>query len=514
MKSLSKKLAVNISSNWLSMLCSGIIELITVPVALHALGMTGYGVWALLAFGLSYLTILEAAFALTVNRFSAYYKDDHAERNRHISVSFFGLTGFAILGMAAGLAVSGYIPRLFPSIPPEFAAQAKVTFILVVYTLAAKMVESTFSGVLTGNLCHARANIVRISASFLRLVLMVVGLKYWPTIISVQVAFAVAVTLQAILMYFVMKKSVPGIVLSLGLVTLASAKKFTSYVIHSITRSGSRVFMETTLVLMVGVYGKASDVAIYNVASRLPGLLQSLLACVQNVFLPVATTFAAKGQIQGLHSVVRRGTAFCAALTGITAIWLYAFAQPLLSFWLRKAPSADEIAVMRVVLLALISGGIFELWLPVLVAMGRLKWLSISAIAASVAGLALNYLLLRYRLVPMAIAPAIALLTVWILKTGIWLPLYGTYELKLGRWDYFSGSLGLPVLAALVAIPLAWLTKFLPVGGLIWQVLVMGVTGVAITIVFTLIALRKELMQAVSSIRHRNQEKQLESSRC
>ncbi|MHC4744013.1 MAG: hypothetical protein ACYS8Z_19010, partial [Planctomycetota bacterium] len=84
---------MNAGSNWANTAVTGVVQLVLIPIMLGALDESGYGVWALLAYGLAYPMILESAFVLAMNRFAAYHRDDKEQLNRYISASFVILTG-------------------------------------------------------------------------------------------------------------------------------------------------------------------------------------------------------------------------------------------------------------------------------------------------------------------------------------------------------------------------------------------------------------------------------------
>ena len=83
--SLHKRIIMNACSNWATMLVTAVVGLILVPIMLSGLGKAGFGVWALFAYGLSYPIILEMAFALAINRFVAFHRNDISELNRYLS---------------------------------------------------------------------------------------------------------------------------------------------------------------------------------------------------------------------------------------------------------------------------------------------------------------------------------------------------------------------------------------------------------------------------------------------
>ncbi|HLB72671.1 MAG TPA: oligosaccharide flippase family protein, partial [Sedimentisphaerales bacterium] len=350
---------MNAGSNWANTAVAGVVQLVLIPITLRALGESGYGVWALFAYGLSYPMILEGAFALSINRFVAYYANNQGQLSRYVSASFVILTGLAVLTAGAAVLVSFVVADIFAAIPDELAGPAQVTCILVGLTLALKMLESTFSGALKGFQYYTRCNGVVIWTTILRAILTVALLYFWKSIIAVQLAFVITGMISAVLMFLVARKSIPGLSVSVRLIDKDTMRELWRYTSHSIARSGSKIAMENTLMLLVGWKGTATDVAVYNIAFRLPGMIHGFLVGAQNVFLPALTSLCADGQIEKIKAVVKKGTQICSVLTLLSSILLFAFAERILVHWL-GAPE-QTVGVMYVVILSVVPGGLFEI---------------------------------------------------------------------------------------------------------------------------------------------------------
>ena len=491
---------MNAGSNWVNTAVTGVVQLVLIPITLRALGESGYGVWALFAYGLSYPMILEGAFALSINRFAAYYANNQEQLNRYVSASFVILTGLAVLTAGAAILVSFAVADMFAAIPDELAGPAQVTCILVGLTLALKMLESTFSGALKGFQYYTRCNGVVIWTTILRAILTVALLCFWKSIIAVQLAFVITGMMSAVLMFLVARKSIPGLSVSVRLIDKDTMRELWRYTSHSIARSGSKIAMENTLMLLVGWKGTATDVAVYNIAFRLPGMIHGFLVGAQNVFLPALTSLCADGQIEKIKAIVKKGTQICSVLTLLPSILLFAFAERILVHWL-GAPE-QTVGVMRVVMLSVVPGGLFEIWLPALVAMGHLRGLTVAAIAMVISAILLELILLN-GLVPVPMAPAIALVAVLWVKTGLWLPLYGLSKLELRPYEYLRDGLLQPLIATAVSIAaLLTIGRILPEQSVHWLARLVLLT-VVVMASFVAISLQKETAELIVAIRRR-----------
>jgi O-antigen/teichoic acid export membrane protein len=501
--SLRKKVLMNAGSNWAGMFINAAVVVVLVRIILRNLGVDSFGVWALLSSGLRYPMIFESAFSLSTNRFVAFYRDDSEQLNRFVSASFVILLSLAVITIAAAVLLSFFISDIFTAITEELAGEAQITCILVGVTLAVKMFEATFSGSLRGYQFDTRVNSVMIVSNVLRAVLTIGILIFWKSIIAVQLAFGIAAVISLILMFIVAHKSIGGFKINVRDVRKETIRELFRYTGHATGRSGSMIFMYSTLALLVGKVGSAQDVAVYDIATRIPNFVRGLLAGAQNVFLPVVTSLYAGGHIERMKAVVRKGTHISCVLTCVMVILLFVYAREIFVFWLKDAVVPEMILVMRVLIISEVARGFFGIWLPSLVGMGHLRSLTIAAIMTAVVAIVMELVLLRGGFVSVPMAPAIALVIALWSYMGLWLPFYGLYKSAINPYEYFRSSLLGPAAAALVSIGLLWLLYiFVPKDSFHWLIMFI-VSGLIVLICFTFISLRTEAAELLDVFRKR-----------
>ncbi|MFB0554136.1 MAG: hypothetical protein ACETWQ_12590 [Phycisphaerae bacterium] len=500
--SLRKRIIINAGSNWASMLVAAVVGLFLVRIILRDLEAAGYGVWALLATGLRYPMILERAFVLAINRFVAFYRSDIKELNRFVSASFIILTALAILTIVVVTLLSFVISDIFSAITPEFERDARITCILVGITLAFKMLEASFSGTLQGCQYYTRYNGVVITANLLRAVLTVGLLAFWKSIIAVQLAFGITAAISALLMFIVARRSIANLSVNVRLINKETLLELWRYTSHSFARSGSSIFMFSTMALLVGWAGTAAHVAVFDIASRIPSFVRGFLAATQVVFLPAVSDLWAKGRIEAIKAVIKKGTRISSVLACASLLLLFVFTEKILALWLQGAVPKGTVWVMRVLIISVLPGGLFEIWLPALVGIGHLRGLTIASIAAALIAVLLELILLRgFVTVPMA--PAIALVVVLWAKTGIWLPFYGLRKLGIRPYEYLKDSLYQPLAASLVSITALWVLSSHLLRGNVHWILMLTLSIVVVMASFTAISLPKETADLIVVVRKR-----------
>jgi O-antigen/teichoic acid export membrane protein len=497
---LKWRVLLNAGSNWANMFVAAVTGLIVVPVILARVGSTGYGIWALLAYGLAYPHLLEAAFALSINRFVAFYREDPKQLNAFVSASFVIMVALSIVTIAAAVAISFFLSDLFRAITPEFERSAQITCILVGVTLALQMLQSTHSGALRGYEYYTRSNAILMVASILRTAMIIIFLMFWKSIIVIQTAYVISMVLAAMATFIVAHYSIDGLKINLKLINKSILWELWLYTYHSIARSGSTIVMFNTLTLLVGWKGTAQDVTVYDIAFKFPNLIRSLLGGMQNVFLPVVTSLTANKQVEAIKSIVKRMTQMCFILTFIVVIPLIIFAEPLLRFWLRGGVSENLVVVMNILMISSLPDGLFGLWLPVLVGVGHFQWLTKMSIGGAIAAIVTAFVLI-HGFVSVPMAPSIALLiTMWIYR-GIWLPLYGIKKLEIGFGEYFMDSISHPLIAGFVSIVVLWLLNSISVIHSIHWMIRGGIFTLIVVICFAAISLRREVAYSVVLIK-------------
>ncbi|MDT8303392.1 MAG: MATE family efflux transporter [Sedimentisphaerales bacterium] len=503
--SLRKRIIMNAGSNWAGMLVAAAVGLVLFRTIRYNLGAS-FGVWALLSTGLRYPMILERAFSLSTNRFVAFYREDTDQMNRFVSASFGILMGLAFLTVAAAVLLSFFVSDIFKAITPESAHEAQITCILVGVTLALRIVEATFGGALRGYQYHTRSNAVAITANLLRLALTLGILALWKSMIAVQLAFVTAAAVSVLLMFSVARKSIEGFKIVVSKIGKNTIREIFRHTGHATARSGSMVFMFSTLVLVVGKVGSAEDVEVYAIASLIPSFIRGLLAGTQNVFLPVITSLNAGGQIEKVKAVIKKGTHISSALAGALLILLFAFTQEVLSIWFKEAVPSETVLVMRVLLISVAGRGFFGIWLPSLAGIGHLRGLTIAAITTAGGAIILELILLQgFVSVPMA--ASIALVIALSAYMGLWLPIYGLRKLGIHPSEYLKDSLSQPLAASLVSIAaLLILSSILPKENVHW-VLMLTLSIVIVIVSFTAISLRKETGELIAAVRNKYRSK-------
>lgn len=504
--SFKTRVIANAGSSWATNAVTAVAGMVLVPFILKDVGKAGYGVWSLLNTGLAYPLILEGVFLHATNRFVAYHRDDPKEFNRYVSTSLAILSVMAFLTILAAAGLSFFICDIFAAIPREMEHDARIVCMLVGATISIKMIQCAFSGALLGFEYYTKYNMVTMIWQASRALLVIAILFFYKSIAAIQIASTIAVVLSTILMIIVSYRSLPGMGVSLRSVDMAALRELTRYTVHSLARQGSVIVMQATLALLLGWKGKAEDCATYDLASRIPGFLRSLLATTQNVFLPAVASLCAKKQFETVRHLARQATHMSSVLACASTIMILAFARELLELWLRQPAAQETIDVMWLVMMSVIPGGLFEVWIPVLVGVGHLRGMTIASLLTAGTAIGMTAVCLIWKIVTPAAAPAVALVLVLWVKTGLWMPWYGCKMLEMRLGEYLKTGVSRSILSAALAVLGLWAMRHVAaVQEQPWLVRFVA-SGLMVSAVFAVFALRREATEALAVIRKRFSE--------
>ena len=489
--SLRKVVIMNAGSTWVSQLINVALVLVFLRIIPRNLGWDSYGVWALLSTGLKYPMILENAFSLSTNRFVAFYHNDKEHLNQFVSASFLILFSLSILTVAAAIVLSFFVSNIFTAITENFARDAQITCILVGVTLALKITEAAFNGTLMGFQYHTRYFTITSIVNVLRMVLTISMLHFWHSMIVVQLAFVIAAIVSLIAVIYVTKKSIPDLKIELLKIKWKTIKELFRYTSHAAARSGSLIFMYSTLALLIGKVGTAENVSVYDIASRISGFINSLLAGAHNVFLPAVTNFFAKGEHEKINSVIKKATNISSVITCAIMIMLLIYAKQIFVLLLGNMFLPAMVPVLWVTMFSIIPRGFFGIWIPSLAGMGHLREMTIVSIFSATAAIVSEIILLGgYVSVP--VAPAIAQMIALWTYMGIWLPYYGAHKCNMSLYEYLKAGLSGSMKASAISIAIVLiLNRLIPPIGFYWMFTFI-ISGLMVLACFTIISLRSE----------------------
>ncbi len=203
----TRKVFHAIWSGYLLTALSSLLNLVTIPVALAALGKAPFGLWSAVAQTASLVAVLDMGLGPSMARFLSDYKDDRtnpAYAGLLKSVFFVGVLQGLLFGILA-LSLTRYLPALM-GIPGEESHLCQVLLLWQLAITAATFPLRPLSQLLVAHQEIAALNGCTMAATTVNAVVLVCGLRVgWGIYSYVVASWIMFFVLHAALLYFVVK---------------------------------------------------------------------------------------------------------------------------------------------------------------------------------------------------------------------------------------------------------------------------------------------------------------------
>ncbi len=381
---------------WLATFASIAIGLVMSPFLIHHLGETGYGVWVLIQSTVSYMYFMDLGLRTTVVRFTteAQAQGNHRKVNEVISAALWVRFLTAVVIFAAGLTLAALLPRMF-HIPTSYLSIARVALVLCASTLSSTLVFSVFSALLSGMgrfdlLGGVELAQVCLTSGGIFLLLhrghSLIAMAAW------QFAVVMGNNLLLVLASFRLYPQLRILFRRPDPEQLRALWSLGFYVLLNNAAAQLILYSDN---LVVGAFVAAAAVSYYAVAAKMVEYLRQCAIVILRFFMPMATSFVARGQFDQTRRLYTRGTQAVLLITFPIAAVLFVRGGTFLRLWIGPHFSSEATPVLRILIVGaammLINSGANGLALA-LDEQRKLAWITV---AEGLANLALSIVLVR-----------------------------------------------------------------------------------------------------------------------
>jgi O-antigen/teichoic acid export membrane protein len=348
-----RQLAKSIAGNWIAFAISVGVAFFLSPFIVHHLGNLAYGVWTLILSMISFMSLLDLGLRGAVTRFVArnHAQGDHLESSRAVSAAFWLRMWISLLVIAASVIMSVLSTMIF-RIPAELQLSARWAIILTGTNLALTLSFGVFGGVLVALHRFALVSCVTVIQTLLRAGGVVWLLKSGHGILGLAIwEFTVALLANAALAVLCFR-IYPELRISLRRPDAAILRQFWSYssyvfVIHCATQ-----LIYYTDNLVVGFFISASAVTFYAIGGSLLEYLRQVVSSVTQVFMPLASSFEARGEQDQLRRLLIQGTRGSIVIALPIAVALFFRGHTFIQLWMGGEYAQVSGRVLQILLLA------------------------------------------------------------------------------------------------------------------------------------------------------------------
>jgi O-antigen/teichoic acid export membrane protein len=391
-----RQLAQSIAGNWMAFAISVGVAFFLSPFIVHHLGNVAYGVWTLVVSMISFMSLLDLGLRGAVTRFVARHhaQGNHLESSHAVSAAFWLRMWISLLVVAASAIMSFLSPMIF-HIPAELRFSARWAIILTGTSLALTLSFGVFGGVLVALNRFALVSGVTVMQTLLRAGGVawllhsghgILGLAIWEFTVTLFANATLALLCRRIY---------PQLRISLQRPSATILRQFLSYSSYVFVIHCSVQLIYYTDNLVVGIFISASAVTYYAIGGSLLEYLRQVVSSVTTIFMPLASSFEARGEHDQLRRLLIQGTRASIGVASPIAVALFFRGHTFIQLWMGKQYEHTSGSVLQILLLAQVFSIANFTAGNIAYGLAKHRAFALSVLAESISNLALSVILVK-----------------------------------------------------------------------------------------------------------------------
>jgi len=287
---------IGIFLSYFNIILQVIVGFLYVPILLHYIGKSEYGLYQLIGSLIAYFSIMDFGLTAAVTRFYTKYKvlKDKVGMENILAISMFGYGGATLLSLAVGFVCYSHLDQIFgSSMTMAELAEARQMFLLLLFNIAVSLSTMVFQSVINA---HEKFFFLK-GLSTVQLVvqpiLVVLILQKYPSAMAVAVAQTILnVVLILARIYYCFGKLHITIRYHYWNRELFQDFKKLALSVFAVSII-DQVFWKTNQIILGIVQGTAA-VAVYSIASLIYMNYMALSTAISGVYLPHITEMVAQ----------------------------------------------------------------------------------------------------------------------------------------------------------------------------------------------------------------------------
>lgn len=289
---MKKELKIGAVLGYVNMVVSLLISFIYTPFVLKTLGQSEYGLYALVASVIGYLSVLDMGFGNAMVRFVSKSKasPDKLNENKINGMFLFLYLIIGIIAFIIGFILIGNIGGIFKALTPEELSKARVMMIILVCTVSVSFPLSIFDSYVLSNEKFKYIKILSLIKTLIvpltMLPLLLLGHK---AITMVLVTSSYSIIFHLITIYYCFKKLKMKICFeprNMDKVLLREVLVYSFFIFLNLIVDS--IYNNTDQVILGSVSGTIA-VSIYAVAARVSSINTSFSTTISGLFFPRIT---------------------------------------------------------------------------------------------------------------------------------------------------------------------------------------------------------------------------------
>lgn len=332
-------------ANYSSTVLSGALGLVLVPVMVHHLGASGYGIWVAAVAVAGLVAILDASLAWVVTQNAAAGGEDSAQVLSALWTLYLalGVGGLAVIGLG-GLLIS---PNLHLS--SGRIGVARVVFALIAVSFVTDQATAYSSSALAGLRRFVPLNVISVISAAIRVAGIVALLETGGGLTAVAGWQLASSAIGAAIMTSLLVRAQP--VYRPRLATLSGLRSLQPHLwfgMNSLAATGASGMILQAPSILVGLLKGTAALTVYNVGQRFPLVASMLVWQAGEVVFPAVGQPASDGLHRVRQARLLRASVRAVLLVAVPLCIIGAsLSQPLLQAWLGHVDS-KSVAIMQI----------------------------------------------------------------------------------------------------------------------------------------------------------------------
>jgi O-antigen/teichoic acid export membrane protein len=311
------------------------------------LGTDYYGFWSLLWALFGYSLLLDFGFGQTVQKYTAEasFTGDMNKFSRILSAVLCSYFIMSLIIIIATIISSFYIEHIFKLQNEQSPDYYRTVFIIFGVGVSLVFPSGIFPEVLVGMKKIYLRNYVLIFNKLFELLGIYLLFKFHYSLLSLAIFAAVLNLCTNIVIAYFVFNILPGLRLSFRHFTISNFREIADFSIFSYIVTIANMMIFKTDRIILGIVTGMNGVAIYQLGTRVPEIMQYLTTQFQENLAPIAASLHKAGDTAQMQTIMYNSVRMIAFITGCVFVIFTLLAEPILFIWLHITPETQPMVI-------------------------------------------------------------------------------------------------------------------------------------------------------------------------
>jgi O-antigen/teichoic acid export membrane protein len=453
----SQRVASNVAFSAAGRAWSALLLVVTIPIVLHGIGVSAYGIFVFVNVLLGYVAFLDFGLTAAVVRSVAIHRSrrDDAGLERSVGTALTILLGLGLLGGATIALAAPFAVDQFLHVPSALREDARFAFRVAGVGFACNMVLVVYGAIVQGiqrlDVFASRTVILSTANSAAQIAAVTLGGG-----LRALVLVTIGLTAASFVVFVLATRHLlPSLRVRPGF-DRAALKELVGFgSMRFLNQAAGQVTFQVDLVI-IGAFLPISVVTYYSVPLNVAQKYVVVEDSVASAFFPAAVELHSRGDRERLHRLYLTAMKLVFVLMGFLAVVSVALSWQILDLWLGRAMADNASRIFAVLAVAYCIAAMIGIPAMASDATGHQRWTAAFAMMSAALNVGLTLLF-----VPLvgAIGAAYALVINSSIQGAVFVWLVHARFLKLAAVRVFRALLPAAVAAAGMALYFALATS-------------------------------------------------------